>query len=290
MYCFAYIQNNQFEIVSLLDYEKGLEISNSIRDTARILKTHQSLSYVKDALVDFENWCQTAKTGGEAIVRNLHTAERYCRGFLFEFKTYLDHMQAMLSHEYGKTSQALQAFVDGTHNAYDNSPEYAFTYQLRNCSQHCENVIHNLAVVPNRLGVRPVSTPGKLLANYDKWKATEKAYIQSHSSTMDLLRIFEKTFDALSYVHTPVIQYMLDHDGVAADVVYLKKWADWLLVSYPDTSDDIWKWHFAHVTKADGTEATAEDYNNRAVGLHFDVQILDWGSVRDLSASLKERK
>lgn len=288
MYCFTYIKNNRFEIVSLLEDNKGIEISNSIQNTGRILKTHQSVSYVKDSLMDFESWCRTAKTGGETIVRNLHTAERYCRGFLFEFRTYLDHMQAMLSHEYGKTSQVLRAFSGGTHNAYDNSPEYAFAYQLRNCSQHCENVVHNLVIEPSKPGIRPVSEPAKLLANYDKWKVAEKTFIQNHIASMDLLSIFEKTYDALGYVHTPVIQYMLDHDGIASDVVYLRKWADWLLESYPQTKEDIWKWHFAHVTHPDGTEATAEEYNNQDEGMHFDIRILDWGSVIDLSSSLMD--
>lgn len=290
MYCFTYINNNCFEIVSLIEDEKAIEIHNAIKNTGRILKAHQSLSYVKDALADFEKWCAAARADGDTIVRNHHAAERYCRGFLFEFKTYLDHMQAMLSHEYEKAPQVLRAFQAGTHTAYDKSPEYAFTYQLRNCSQHCENVVHNLVVEPGRTGVRPVSAPDMLLKNYKKWKASEKTFIQGHPVNMDLLSIFEKTYDALGYVHTPVIQYMLDHDGVAADVVYLRKWADWLLVSYPQTKEDIWKWHFAHATHADGTEATAEEYNNHVADIHFDVQILDWDSVLDLSSSLEHRK
>jgi len=222
------------------------------------------------------------------LLRNQHAAERYCRGFLFELRTYLDHMQTMLTREYGKGSAILTDFQIGTHNAYDNSPEYAFSYRLRNCSQHCENVVHRAIETVGRKGIRAFSQPDLLLSSFSEWKSDEKAYILSHTDNMDLMDIFEKTFDALAYVHTPVIQHMLNQNGVAADVRFLRDFADWLQEANHVDQGDLWYWHFAHAVHADATEATPEEYNNHAADIRFDVQVLDWESMYSLTDSLKD--
>ena len=101
-------------------------------------------------------------------------------------------------------------------------------YQLRNYSQHCENVVHSVGGNQYDVGVKPTSDSAKLLSDFKDWKDPEKQFICQRSA-IDLLETFKKTYDALSYVHTPVIQYMLDHDNVSADIAYLRKWADWLI-------------------------------------------------------------
>ena len=288
VYCFVEIQNNRFERTTILKEDQSLVIEDAIKNTRKILETHASLAYVQDALKDFDVWSKMAKTGGEMITRNLHTAERFCRGFLFEFKTYLDHMQTMLSHTYGKESQALTLFKNGTHDAYDNSPEYAFTYQLRNYAQHCENVVHSAGGNQCDVGVKPTSHSAKLLSEYKGWKDDEKQFI-SQRTAIDLLETFKKTYNALSYVHTPVIQYMLDHDNVSTDISYLRKWADWLTQTCDVHKEDIWYWHFAHILHNDGSEFTEKDYGNDDGNRKYEVRVIDWGSLYALSDSLKPR-
>lgn len=288
LYCFVEIRNNRFESTTILKEDKGLEIKDAIKNTGKILEAHTSLVYVQDALKDFDDWSKMAKTGGEMITRNLHAAERFCRGFLFEFKTYLDHTQTMLSHTYGKKSQALTLFKNGTHDAYDNSPEYAFTYQLRNYSQHCENVVHSVGGNQYDVGVKPTSDSAKLLSDFKDWKDPEKQFICQRSA-IDLLETFKKTYNALSYVHTPVIQYMLDHDNVSADIAYLRKWADWLTQTCSVPREDIWCWHFAHILHNDGSEFTEKDYRNDDDDRKYEVCVIDWGTLYTLSDSLRPR-
>lgn len=288
MYCFIKIKDDRIEKTISLESPKGIEIADSVKNVAKILEAHRRVIYVHDALDDFDKWSREAKNGGAMILRNLHTAERLCRGFLFEFKTYLDHMQTTLSHRYGKKSQALQQFLDGTHDAYDNSPEYAFTYQLRNCSQHCENVVHTAMDMKDRNGVTPMSVSEKLLAEFGGWKANDKEFLKQ-TEKVDLLAVFKKTYDALGYVHTPVIQYMLDHDGVAADVMYLRKWANCLEKNHHVSKDEIWYWHFAHMIHSDGREVTEEEYQQNHPDREYQVMVLDWGTLYELSDALKTR-
>lgn len=286
MYCFAEIREQRFERIRALELEKGEEILASIQNTGKILETHSNLLHLKKSLLKLETWCRSAQTGGEWIKRNLRTSEELCRNFLFEFRTYLDHMQTMLDHDYGKTSQIFQDFINGTHLAYDNCPEYGFTYQLRNCSQHCENIVHSATGDGRQPGIRPASNGAKLLAQFGGWKAAEKTFIQNSDAMIDLQHVFEKTYDALEYVHAPVIRHMLAADGVAQDVVYLRRWADWLTHGCEKPREEIWYQHFAHAVHSDNSEATPEEYNQGAGDINFEVRIVDWEAVYDLSDGL----
>ena len=42
-----------------------------------------------EALKELETWCCEAPQNGEYLTRNLHTAERLCRGVLFEYRSFL---------------------------------------------------------------------------------------------------------------------------------------------------------------------------------------------------------
>ena len=221
------------------------------------------------------------------ILRNMHAAERYCRGFLLEYKTYLDHMQTTLTHEYGNESQILKDFKDGTHSAFNATPEYAFTYYLRNCSQHCENVVHRVTATKGMRGIHPKADPKTLLSTWDGWKKQAKDFLSSHPGEINLLNVFIKTHDALASVHVPVMQYMLHQGNTASNLQFLRRLADWLLTNYSDQDNDIWDWHFAHAVHADGTEATVEEYRQKFPDIRFDVQVLDWETLMNLCPSIK---
>lgn len=285
MHCFVQIKNNCFKRTIPLTGEKGTELASAVRGVGRILETHNSLLYIRDALAEFVSWSEKAPTCGEMIKRNHRAAERLCRGFLLEFKTYLDHMQTMLSHTYGRDSEVLAAFLNGTHQAFDSSAEYRFTYQLRNFSQHCENVVHTLKDKQGSGCVKPISISEKLLAEFDDWKAVNREYMAQHE-TIDLLDVFKKTYDALGYIHTPVIQYMLSHDGVSADVMYLRSWADFLTKDCNVPGEEIWYWHFAQITRHDGGEFTEVDLQNDNTDRAYQVSVLDWSALLDLSSSM----
>lgn len=282
MHCFIQIKNNRFERTIALTAAQGTELAASIQNVRQALEMHNRLLYVRDALSEFDTWSHKASSCGEMLRRNLRAAERYCRGFLLEFKTYLDHTQTMLSHTYGRDSEILRAFLDGTHQAYDNSPEYGFTYQLRNFSQHCENVVHTLSPQPGFDKIRPTSISQKLQSEFDDWKAANRDYM-AQNATIDLLDLFQKTYDALQYIHRPVIQYMLSRDGVSADVMYLRKWADLLTKDHGVPRQEIWYWHFAEIVRQDGSEFTEEDLRADVSDREYSVTLMDWSALFDLT-------
>lgn len=285
MHCFIQIKNNRFERTIALTAKQGAELAASVQNVKNVLEMHNRLLYVRDALAEFDAWSHHASTCGEMLRRNIRAAERFCRGFLLEFKIYLDHTQTMLSHTYGRNSEILRAFLDGTHQAYDNSPEYGFTYQLRNFSQHCENVVHALSPKPSFEQIRPTSISQKLLAEFDDWKATNREYM-AQNETLDLLDVFKKTYDALKYVHTPVIQHMLSYDGVSADVMYLRNWADLLTEDHKVPQQEIWYWHFAEIVHQDGSEFTEEDLRANDSDREYCATLMDWSALLDLTDSM----
>ena len=60
------------------------------------------------------------------------------RGFLFEFRACLDHVEKEIKHDFGIDTDAWKFFKElGTSKVYDTVPEYAFTYHLRNAGKKC---------------------------------------------------------------------------------------------------------------------------------------------------------
>ena len=148
----------------------------------------------------------------------MHAAERLVRGFLFEFRTCLDHMETEIKRVYGEDSELWKIFKDGTSNAYDKHPEYAFTYHLRNCSQHCKNVVHGFNCAT---GIGISSNVQTLLTEYDRWKQEDKDYMSASGSEIDLLYTFSETFKAFNSALVPVIRYLLNSNSVGDKLLYL---------------------------------------------------------------------
>ena len=285
MYCFIKIKDNRFAQTVALSDEKGSELVSSIRNIRTVIDLHKRLLQVKDALDELDAWCKNASLGSEHLMQNQSDAERLCRAFLLAFKTYLDHTQTSLSHTFGKDSEALMAFKEGTHQAYDNSEAYRFVYQLRNYSQHCENVVHTFAGSIQGYAM-PSCYSATLLAEFDDWKAINRTYMQQHDK-IALPVVFGETFNALGYVHTPVVRYLLAQNGTADDVMYLRKWADALTVGQADAREDIRFWHFAQIQHRDGTDFTEQELRDDQLDREYIATAIDWTTLLDLTDNMR---
>lgn len=158
-------------------------------------------------------------------MRNLHTAERLCRGVMFEYKTFLDHTEKLLKKTFGKKSDAVEIFKKGTNVAYDQSPEYAFVYQLRNSVQHFDNIVHSFDAPVVKNYIQPCSIP-KILLQDDRWKAQEKEYILKANGNIDLHAAFVATYNAMGKIMEPVINYLLKWNDGGANIMMLKNWME----------------------------------------------------------------
>ena len=198
---------------------KGLEVT-------RLLRTvEEEFLCFHEALRELEDWCINAPQDAEYLVRNLHTAERLCRGVLFEYKTFLDHTEKLLKKAFGKESDAAELFKQGTHDAYDLHPEYAFVYQLRNNMQHFDNIVHSFEASVMKPYLQPCSIPQTLLQD-DGWKEREKHYILSAKGNIDLHAAFVATYNAMEKIMVPVINYLLKWNDGGANIMMLRNWME----------------------------------------------------------------
>lgn len=202
------LEKGQFKSVKTLS-PSAIEFLNDAHHKAGdILRTFRSISHMKDALDELENWCKNVEQDAEYLMRNLHRAERLCRGFLYEFRTYQDHLKREYIHKFGESSEIYRNYVDATHRAYDSCPEYAFTDQLRNYEQHCELVVYTFVADEPKGYIQPCATVEYLLNHYKKWKVPEKAFMEKHIKSVDLLETFKKAYIAMdTIVHRSVVQF-----------------------------------------------------------------------------------
>ena len=283
MICDNNTGHERFDHIRALDQETGELVFQAYKNTRELISYYTNFVYIHEALLELETWCHQAKTTGEYLTRNHHMAEKLCRGFLYEFRAFVDHLETSIKRRHTENSELYRLFKEKSGYAYDNIPEYRFTYQLRNCSQHCVDIVHSIQGTPT--GLRPSSVPDKLLAEFD-WNAKNKAYLNNMTGNIDLQTTFEKTYNAVGYYQQPIIQYVLENNQVNVDIKYLRDWGEVLSPS----SSQIFNWHFMNMKRSDGSDATPEDYNQRVSGLIFDAYPIDWKAVYEITDSLTPRK
>ena len=223
MYYFVDMYEDKLTFIDNIDSETCLKVLEASDSINQVLDFYFLGKCVSDAWDELIEWSNKSNTNGNYILRNLHTAERLVRGFLFEFRTCLDHMETEIKRAYGEDSDLWKIFKEGTSSAYDNHIEYAFTSHLRNCSQHCKNVVHGFNC---STGIGISSNTSRLLSEYKKWKQIDKDYMAACGSEVDLLKTFSVTFSAFNTALKPIMQYLLNNNNVGTKLLYLREWGD----------------------------------------------------------------
>jgi len=255
-----------------------LDASDSVKETLEFYALGKGFCDAWDQLI---LWSNTANRDGNYMMRNLHTAEHLVRGFLFEFRTCLDHIETDIKRKYGEDSELWNIFKTGTGNAYDNFPEYAFTYHLRNCSQHCKNIVHGFI---GNTGIGISSNVSLLLNDYKKWNAVDKQFMESSGPVLDLLAIFTVTFTAFNNSLKPVIQYLLNTNNTAQKLLYLRKWGDSLCKEF---KHDVHCYHIANIISCDGQVIPMENMSQDNVSVR--IYPIDWSFIYELTDSIVEK-
>lgn len=275
MYYFVDLYDNKLNFIGNISKEKCKEVLDASDSVKEVLEFHILGKCVKDAWEELIEWSNGADSSGNHLMRNLHTAERLVRGYLFELRTCLDHMETEIKRKHGENSVLWNLFKTGTADAYDKHPEYAFTYHLRNCSQHCKNVVHGFNCVT---GIGISSNTQKLLAEYKKWNQVDKDFMNNSGSEIDLLKTFSEAFSAFNVALAPVVQHLLNTDDVGKKLRYLRNWGDSLQTAF---QHDIHCFHVVNITYSDGTDATHEDMATGDVVVN--AYPIDWEMIYELS-------
>lgn len=276
MYYFVDMYNEKMHFIDNISGEKCKEALDAVASIEEVLEFYTLGSCVRDAWDELIQWSNEADRSGNYLMRNLHTAERLVIVFLFEFRTCLDHMETEIKREYGEDSEIWKCFKEGTSTAYIQHIEYAFTYHLRNCSQHCKNVVHGFNGVT---GIGISSNTKKLLAEYKKWKVVDKEVMNASGEDIDLLKIFSEAFYAFNTALVPVISYLLNTNNTGESLLYLRKWGDELKSVF---QHDVHCYHIVNITHIDGTDATRDQMicGEKVV---VNAYPIDWEMIYELS-------
>ncbi len=231
--------------------ERTLE---AYHNTHRLLEYYGLACEVRDAWYALKDFSDHACDDGNHLVQNLNRAEQLVRNFLFAFRTCLDHMQTAIRQDYEDDCH-WQAFHAATSAAYDGVPEYAFVSHLRNCAQHCRNVVHGFH---GTTGIRISSNRQTLQRVYDRWKPVDMDFMAGAGEEIDLMGTIERAFNAFHQAMIQVIRHFMETDGAGADVMYLRSWGEALDRQF---GHGVHCYHIAQVHENGTVDAYSPDWN-----------------------------
>lgn len=278
MYYFLDMHDNKLNFIQNISEETCIEVMQSYDSVKEVLRFFNMGKCVNDALDSLLVWNKEANPSSIYLMRNTHTAERLVRGFLFELRTCLDYMEAYIKDEYGTDSDFWRIFQQSTNEAYDKHPEYAFTYHLRNCAQHCRNVVHGFN---GSIGIGVSSNTERLLREYKKWKPIDKKFLADSGAEIDLPTTFIKAFDAFSEALRKIMNYLLNSNSVGKKVLFLRQWGDNLRSCF---GHEVHCFHLVNLQFSGGKSAQIEDL--KYDGVEINAYPLDWELIYELSASI----
>lgn len=278
MYYLVDLHDDKMNFIDGINSDTCYQILDSSTIVSETLEFYYLGKCVGDSLDALLQWSSIANPNGNYIMRNLHSSERLVRGFLFEWRTCLDHMETEIKHKYGKKSELLKVFEESTHAAYDAYPEYAFTCHLRNVCQHCQNIVHGFN---SSTGIGISSNVQKLLDEYDKWKPVDRNYMNSSGENIDLIKTLSVAFRAFNEALAPVLRYLLNTKDVGKKLLHLRAWGDFLQKQF---HHDIHCYHIFDLKFENGREATREDL--AAGNVIINANPIDWDMVYELSNSV----
>lgn len=276
MFRFVRIEDGEMTFINGIDEEdcrKASEAAFAVRET---LEVHFLVKCIAESWSALEKWDLETPCDTNHLMRNLHTSERLVRSFLFEFRTCLDHLETAFKRKNSEDPQLWNVFKLETNKAYDNCPEYAFTYHLRNCSQHCENVVHCFSSSSNSLGISSSKTA--LLSGFSGWKETDRIFLSKKGESIELIPVFSKAFDALQEAMKAVIGYLLNHNEIGENLWYLRKWGDSLS---SQLGHEVHSFHIVEMVCGDGSSAKEEDFARDDISIK--AVAVDWDLIYELT-------
>jgi hypothetical protein len=128
---------------------------------------------------------------------------------LFEFRKFCDNWETQINHEYGKDSDEFKTFKGATAAEYDNHMEYRIMYQLRNYDQHCGRIFSRITRSVSEDGVIktiPYASRNRLLTDFSRWKADEKAYLDGLEEDIEFLPYAKILYESVQRIYKKTMQ------------------------------------------------------------------------------------
>lgn len=217
-------ENLDIKFVSQMSNELFNEAETKITRLSRLSREESLYTIVKmnyrdiKNLIDFTlNNLENLKTNYE-LLDLFNNINRLVLNFLASVRTFIDHTERQLKHEYGSESEEYKSFKKLTGELFDEKFSYRFLEQLRNYAQHCglpagevfidsvhrpetEDVLHtvNLNVLRDNL-----------LLDYD-WHKEVKKDLPQQPERFDLIPLITEKFLDLEKINNTINRARYPH-------------------------------------------------------------------------------
>jgi len=283
MYCILEIKSSSLKEPYWIDKEQYHKITRILNDSSDLLDSIELFSFFVEAYEELRNWCMHADVNAENIMSNRHMAERKCRGVLLELKTYFLQMKSKLGRKYGENSPIYKMFIEAEEDAKRTDAAFALAMELKECSNHCNEIVHSF-VAPEKKGyLQPCSIPTKLLSEFNGWKKENRKYLMSLSDNIDLLDLFASVCNVVKKIQMQVTEYFLKMNRLRERLLELREFMDNYF-----TKESCIYFHLAHMVYRNKHDAPKVAFYQKKVGVTFEAYPIDWKVLYDLTDLLRE--
>jgi hypothetical protein len=138
--------------------------------------------------------------------------------YLTAVRLYLDHRQTQLTRDYGPTSSVLAVFNESRRRIHQGTPEYRFTYELRNYVQHCGMPLQSIQA-SQEASNEPESqkftartfvgcSRDSLLRSFGGWKHSAD-FLRGQKAEFEILPILETMRNCLWSLETEIVKDLM---------------------------------------------------------------------------------
>ncbi len=283
MYCILEIKSSLLKKPYWIDKKQYDKVINTLDKASDLLDSIELFSFFVESYEELKNWCEHAEVNAEHIMSNRHFAERKCRGLLLELKTYFLQMKSKLGRKYGEDSPIYKMFINAEDSAKLNDAAFSLAMDLKECANHCNEIIHSFVAPNKKIGIQPCSIPATLLSNFNGWTKNNKKYLKSFSGNIDLMEIFASVYEVLKKIQLQIIEYFLKTNCLTEELLEIRGFMDSYFIE-----DNCTCFHLAHMVYQNKKDAPKVVFYQKKVSVIFEAYPIDWKVLYDLTDLLKE--
>lgn len=142
--------------------------------------------------------------------------------YLTAARLYLDAASHTLSQNFGVDSRERARFLRATHDAFDSSVGYRFTYHMRNAVLHTGSMPLTTSISltdDGKTRARLLSDRDSLLSGYNKWHSLVRTDLEAGPSSVDILALLHEGWGSLLEVENVHLAILGEACATRADAL-----------------------------------------------------------------------
>jgi hypothetical protein len=153
---------------------------------------------VEKELMELEKVCKNEQLVNKARILE---AERLIINYLAAFRRYLAACDKKLKDD--------PFYKNITANEFDNNINYAFTYALRNHTEHVDKIEVKKMIICNNQEIKIIVDKQKLLESDDKWHKAAIKFFEQSEEKIDLFFVLKSAFSSLQTINNKLLDHRI---------------------------------------------------------------------------------